>query len=319
MPTAQPGDTAIQEFQVIKRQVKLETMLNSLIEQGGYSRNRRPILDSINVTAAALSQYTRGRTRPSFDKLVALADFFGVSLDYLVYGQPTNTPIDPGPIARYVEQALIDVRARTNRHSELIARMSRLLMDRIDAVAAEALSSRSAGFEGLIETMEILRVERHCQQADIVADNLESDIILTGDDETVPGQFFPVVIDNLRRGCTYRFLLAGELTTLSPIVGRLREMIGDAVGGDILHEHCFFRTTTWPVAGAAVLYKLDTSKFEKTDPELFLQFSKYLLDHTWLGYLNRPTDDSTADMLMAPSHVARARKAFDTLWKVAGP
>lgn len=91
---------------MIKREVKLETMLNSLIERGGYSRNRQPILDSIHVTAAALSQYTRGRTRPSFDKLTALADFFGVSLDYLVYGEPTSTPVDPAPITRYVEQAL---------------------------------------------------------------------------------------------------------------------------------------------------------------------------------------------------------------------
>lgn len=302
---------------MIKREVKLESMLSSLIEQGGYSRNRRPILDSINVTAAALSQYTRGRTRPSFDKLVALADFFGVSLDYLVYGQPNITPTDPGPTARYVEQALMDVRARTNRHTELIARMSRLLMDRIDDVAAEVVDSRSAGFEGLIETSEILRVERHCQQANIVADTLEADIILTDEDDAAPGQFFPVVVDNLRRGCVYRFLLAGDLTTRSPIVNRLREMINDTVGGDILHKCCLFRTTAWPVAGAAVLYKLDIQRFETTEPGLFLQFGKYIHDHTWLGYLNRPTDDSTADMLMGPSHVARTHKAFDILWKVA--
>ena len=86
---------------MIKKEVKLETMLDSLIERGGYSRNRQPILDSINVTAAALSQYVRGPTRPSFDKLVALADFFGVSLDYLVYGEPTSTATpSPGTSSR---------------------------------------------------------------------------------------------------------------------------------------------------------------------------------------------------------------------------
>lgn len=304
------------EVQVIKKEVKLETMLKTLIEHGGYSRNRQPILDSIRVTPAALSQYTRGRTRPSFDKLIALADFFDVSLDYLVYGELTSASVDPGPIARYVEQALLDVSTRTNRHSDLVARMVRLLMDRIDDIAGEVVKSRSAGMEGLIENTEILRAERFCRQADIVATDLVADII-EFEGETVPGEYFPVVINNLTQGCQYRFLLSGELTTQSPAVIRLREMIADAVGGDRLHEYCMFRTTKWPATGSTVLYDLDTRAFQQTEPALFTQFRKYLLDDTWLGYINRPNSDSRADMLMDPSNVARARKAFNVLWNVA--
>jgi transcriptional regulator with XRE-family HTH domain len=302
---------------VIKREVKLATMLNSLIERGGYSRNRQPILDTIHVTAAALSQYTRGRTRPSFDKLVALADFFGVSLDYLVYGEPASAAADPGPVAKYVEQALMDARARTNRHSELVARIGRLLMDRINDVAQEAVASRSAGAEGLIEHDELVRIERHCQQADIVAADLEPNIVTVEGGDDMPGQFFPTVVENLKRGCTYRFLLTGDLTTRSPEVGRLREMISNAVGGDQLHEHCLFRTSTWPIAGAPVLYHLDAAKFARSEPVLFAQFGQYLVDEAWLGYLNRPNKDSTTDMLMSADHVEWARKAFDILWKSA--
>lgn len=302
---------------MIKREVKLETMLNTLIERGGYSRNRQAILDSIQVTAAALSQYTRGRTRPSFDKLIALADFFGVSLDYLVYGEPASTPVDPGPIARYVQRALMDVSTRTDRHSELVARIGRLLMDRIDDVAKEVVSSRSAGMEGLIELNETLRVERHCRQANIVSTDLEPNLSRLDDDEAAPGQFFPVVIENLRRGSTYRFLLAGELTTQSTIVALFRKMITDAVGGDTLHEHCFFRTATRPLASTTVLYDLDTSKFSKAEPALFAQFGKYLFNGTWLGYVNRLNHDSTADMLMTPSHVERTSRAFSSLWSEA--
>jgi transcriptional regulator with XRE-family HTH domain len=216
---------------VIKREVKLETMLHTLIERGGYSRNRQPILDSIHVTAAALSQYTRGRTRPSFDKLVALADFFDVPLDYLVYGEPASTPIDPAPITRYVERALMDMRARTTRHAELVAHMGRRLIAHMNEVAHEVLESRSAGIEGLIEISELVTVEGYCQQADIVVPDLRSDIITIREGEVAPGEFFPVVVDNLTHGCMYRFLLAGDLTTESSIVRRFREMISDAVGG----------------------------------------------------------------------------------------
>lgn len=302
---------------MIKREVKLENMLNRLIERDGYVRNRKPILDSIHITAAALSQYARGRTRPSFDKLLALAEFFGVSLDYLVYGEPTSAPVDPAPFAGYVEQALMDARASTNRHSELVAHIGRLLMDNVNEVAEE-LEKRLAGFEGLIETKDLLRVERHCQRADIVATDLKSDVIVVGEVGAVPGEFFPVVVDNLSNGCTYRFLLAGGLTTQSQTVIRFQEMISDSIGGDRLHEYCFFRTAASPTAGAPVLYELDISTFKRAESAIFAQLSKYLLDNKWLGYLNRPSNESTTtDMLMTPNHVNRARKEFEDLWSAA--
>jgi transcriptional regulator with XRE-family HTH domain len=73
---------------VQNREVKLGQMLDKLIEDRGYSRNRRKILRALEISPAALSQYVRDQTRPSFSKLLALAGFFDVSLDYLVYGLP---------------------------------------------------------------------------------------------------------------------------------------------------------------------------------------------------------------------------------------
>ena len=77
---------------------KVGQMLESLIERGGYSRNRKRILSKLGISGAALSQYIREQTWPSFSKLLAIADFFDVSLDYLVYGQPTSSLIDYGPL-----------------------------------------------------------------------------------------------------------------------------------------------------------------------------------------------------------------------------
>ncbi len=301
-----------------RREVKLETMLNGLIERGGYTRNRGPIFESVGVTAAALSQYTRGRTRPSFEKLVALADFFGVSLDYLVYGEPVSAPVDHGPIARYVEQAFNDVQTRTTRHSELVARIGRLLVDRISDVATEIADSRTAGIEGLINQEEILRIEHYCLRADIIATDLGSNIITVARDEIVPGQFFQVVAANLARGASYRFLLAGELSMQSAAVMHFRKMISDAVGGDRLHENCSFRRTVFPTLGGSGLYQLDLPTFAAEEPWLFAQFNKYLLNGSWLGYLNRPNEDSKADMIMSPDYMAHACHTFEALWSGAG-
>lgn len=300
------------------RAVKLEEMLNSLIERGGYTRNRGPILKSVGVTAAALSQYTRGRTRPSFEKLVALADFFGVSLDYLVFGKPMSNPVDHGSTVRYVEQAFMDIQSRTNRHSDLVARIGRLLVDRINEVATEILESRTAGIEGLIGQDEILRMERYCNQVDIIATDLNPNVITLAHGEAVPGQFFQAVTANLTRGCGYRFLLAGELGMKSDVVVHFRKLIAEAVGGDRLNEHCSFRRTVFPVMSGIGLYHLDTVTFALEEPWLFTQFSKFILNGTWLGYLNRPNDDSSADMLMSPDYTQRACGAFEALWNAAG-
>ena len=296
------------------REIKLEEMLNGLIERGGYTRNRGPILEAVGVTAAALSQYTRGRTRPSFEKLTALADFFNVTLDYLVYGEPMRAPDDHTSIARYVEHAFNDIQSRTSRHSDLVARISRLLVDRIDEVATEILESRAAGIEGLIGQDEILRMERYCKQADIIATDLNPNVITLADGETLPGQFFNTVTTNLARGCSYRFLLSGELTIESDEVRSFRNLIANAVGGDRLNESCAFRTTALPVQTGMGLYHLDAATFAVEEPWLFAQFSKFLLNGAWLGYLNSPNDHSNTDMLMSPDYTARLRNTFETLW-----
>ena len=119
------------------REVKFGRMLESLIEHGGYSRNRKRIAGQLGVSVAALSQYIRHQTWPSFSKLLAIADLFDVSLDYLVYGQPTGGSVtDYGPLYRYVDHALADVQARGSRHTAVVARIGRMLADQIDNVAS---------------------------------------------------------------------------------------------------------------------------------------------------------------------------------------
>jgi len=294
-------------------------MIATLIERGGYSRNRQAILESVGITAAALSQYTRGHTKPSFQKLLALAEFFGVSLDYLVYGEPVSAPVDhSGTLVRYVERSWADVQSRAARHTDLLARIGRVVADRIDDVARELAQSPTAGREGLIEQDEVLRIERWCRQADIVATDLGPDIIDVADDNAEEGQFLQVVADNLAKGCKYRFLLVGELSARSETVPRFRAMVAARVGGDRLNENCAFRRTSLPVIGGSGLYRLDAAVLAREEPALLNQFARYLFNGTWLGYLNRPNEESNADMLMSPGFTERARDTFEALWGAAG-
>jgi transcriptional regulator with XRE-family HTH domain len=302
------------EVEVQHRTVKLEEMLSSLIERGGYSRNRQPILDAVQISAAALSQYTRGQTRPSFQKLIELGTFFGVSLDYLVYGEPVAPVADHGPLARYVEHALSDVQARASRHSDLLTRIGRVLADRIDGVARELANSETAGREGLIQHDEVLRVERYCRSADIVTMTLKPDVIQMSGTDSAAGQFLQVVAANLTKGAKYRFLLPGGETTQDDAVASFRSLLARSVPGDHLHGNLAFGRAAMLVTAGTGLYELDIAAFEREEPALFTQFRKYLSEDHWLGYITRPNVDSNADMLMSCNHARHARTAFDSLW-----
>ena len=110
------------------REVKFGRMLESLIEHDGSSRNRKRISRRAgHQRVPPCPSTSTSRTGPASLKLLAIADFFDVSLDYLVYGQPTGSSALPdyGPLYRYIDHALADVQARGSRHTAVVARIGR--------------------------------------------------------------------------------------------------------------------------------------------------------------------------------------------------
>ncbi len=56
--------------------------LSELRNEKGLSQ--REIAKIFNVSQGTYNNWENGKTQPSIEQLVALADFFGVSIDYLV-------------------------------------------------------------------------------------------------------------------------------------------------------------------------------------------------------------------------------------------
>ena len=293
-------------------------MLESLIDHDGSSRSRKRISRELGISGSALSQYIRQQNWPSFLKLLAIADFFDVSLDYLVYGQPGSTAIpDPGPLYRYLDHALAQAQARGSRHTAVVTRIGRVLTDRIDAAAKELAATPAAAREGLIQDDELLRLERYCLRCDLL--NLKFDFnLIRVPGGSAPGRFLSVVAANLGGGTPYRFLLAqGE--SWSEIIGDFRQLLSDQIGGDRVRENCAFRVTAAPVTSGILLYQLDTSRLEVEEPALHAQISDYLYNNVWLGCVSRTNSESNFDMIMDPDHVRRALEAFAQLWSSSLP
>lgn len=295
------------------REVKFGRMLASLIEHDGSSRSRKRISRELGISGSALSQYTHEQTWPSFLKLLAIADYFDVSLDYLVYGQPGSSALpDYGPLYRYIDHALAGVQARGSRHTAVVARIGRVLADRIDIVAAELAATPAAAREGLIQDDELLRLERYCLRCDLLSLNLDFNVIRAAGG-SAPGRFLAVVAANLERGTPYRFLLPqGE--PWGEITNDFRQLLSEHIGGDRVRENCSFRMTAAPVSSGFLLYQLDTIRLGVEEPALHAQICDYLNGDVWLGCVARTNNDSNSDMLMDPEHVRRAQEAFTRMW-----
>lgn len=54
--------------------------------------NQAQLAQRLKISASAVGMYEQGRREPSVDTLAALAEVFGVSIDYLVTGKAASEP-----------------------------------------------------------------------------------------------------------------------------------------------------------------------------------------------------------------------------------
>lgn len=67
-----------------------EERLIDLIKKSGLSH--KEIAEKTSVSAGNVSNYRTGKVRPSFEAIIALANLFQVSTDYLLLGKPSEAP-----------------------------------------------------------------------------------------------------------------------------------------------------------------------------------------------------------------------------------
>ena len=101
--------------------------------QAGFSQAE--LAERLRISASAVGMYEQGRREPAAEILVALADVFSVSVDYLLTGRPGSVGeqrvADHAALSSLaeIEQKLNRRRSRPFSRQELTVLFAALLMD----------------------------------------------------------------------------------------------------------------------------------------------------------------------------------------------
>lgn len=304
------------------REVKFAATLNHLV---GDARGRRQQVSSdLGISAAALTQYLKGQTMPTVDRLVAIAELFGVSLDYLILGEdsvagPSGT-LDYGPFARYMEAGLASARADAAVHTAFVAKIGSIIADRIDA-AAQSAAKRPTTFSGMLDQQQALQLERFSKESIIAAMDLEEDLVtVEGEVEqgVAAGRFLDIVAENLSRKRRYHFVLSPDMPDLEISVEQFKALLGLQQLDKSDLGRCRFTIARESFYVGFCLFKLDVNSLRKNGPILYQYVQQYIGDDGWIGFTEPPSSDHLRVFLMNDHHRKLASRTLEALTKGTG-
>jgi transcriptional regulator with XRE-family HTH domain len=307
-----------------ERSVKLGTTLRHLLEARGYTKNYARVAEAAQVSRSALSQYLSGRAHPRLDTLVLLANFLETSLDHLVFGTPLLHPdvVDPGPVVRYADIALSDLRQRAADHANLVGRIGVALAAQIDRAAdsvAQQLSDGPVG--GLLDEDETVALEQHSEETWCATLDMQQDLLEVAGapdgSEAAPGLYSRVVARNLVRGRTYRFLLTGTKEWPSRVRRYLQLLADQGVPHDALAAHCMFKSTTAFLPVDFALYRLNVRELSTERPLLYEHIRQAMGPQDTLGYAHSPSRELTSKFLMSRERLHYSFDSFARIWQQA--
>ncbi|QIS11467.1 helix-turn-helix domain-containing protein [Nocardia arthritidis] len=301
------------------REVKLAATLKRLVDEGEFQGNRRQVCAELNITPAALSQYIRGQTMPSVEKLIAMADLFKVSLDFLMFGEDTvagpGGVLEYGPIARYMEVSISSIRADIAAETAFVAKIGTILTDQITE-AARTAARRAMTLHGMLDRVQILELERFSEDSTIVTGNLDDDIVEVNSDierGMAAGNFITVVAENLAKKRRYHFVLSPDMPDREQVAQRYRTLLlGKGLSRKDL-ERCRFSVAASNLFVGFGLYTLDVDGLRRKSPVLFQYVEPYLGNGGRVGYIEPPSSPFQAFFLMDRGRQQSASEALARL------
>ena len=117
------------------------------------------VAKAIGVSGSAYRNYERGERSPSFEILVKLADFYGVTTDYLLGREPAPDPFEEMRIDPNDEKAVLD------RYMSFPPQTRAVLLDALRQLAGEVGSEGDAQLPIVEQTTVGAELDRRAADA----------------------------------------------------------------------------------------------------------------------------------------------------------
>jgi len=300
------------------RRVAFEASLRTLLDSPGLAGNRKKLARALDLNEATISHYLHGRIRPSFDTLVRIADFFNVSLDYLVFGERPRlqTPDDPVGVRAQIRRAVVESSDLSGRHLDTFTRISRRLEAKISDVARDlAEESEGWGPVGFVTDAEAIGLEACITRMRIMTRMFQSD---TQDGE--PGAFFEVVSANLRSGRPYQYLLYGERETWTAPVESFRQLVvRSGVPVELSRDLLQFRWLNLELVSSVCILDLDVPLIKRQEPILWERHQDNISPEGVWAYLSIERPDAQGGVTIEPLYLGSTLRQFNRDWLSAKP
>ncbi|MEV6843604.1 helix-turn-helix transcriptional regulator [Actinoplanes sp. NPDC051411] len=301
-----------------QRNVVFEAVLEDLLNAPSVVGNRKKLARAIGVNEATISHYLHGRIKPSFDVLLAIANFFNVSLDYLVFGERPLAPLqdESTGVRADIRRAVVEASDLRGRQLDMVARISRRLQTQIEEAARSLTeigdSQRPVGF---VTDAEAIGMEACITRMRIMTRLFQSDT-----NEGEPGAFFEVVAENLRRARPYQYLLYGERADWAPQVEKFRLLVERAgLSTELLRESLQFRCVAEELVTSVCILDLDMSLIERREPILLERHRDNISPHGVWAYLSIERADAQGGVTIEPLYLQSTLRQFSRDWNIAKP
>jgi transcriptional regulator with XRE-family HTH domain len=300
-----------------ERTVKFSATLDGLLNSPGQAGSRKKLAEYLGVSDATVSHYVRERAKPSFEVLVGIAQFFNVSLDYLVFGErPVATVTeDVAGVRSEIRRAMLESADRAGKHLDIVARISQRLQAEIERAANELLDDpANLGPVGFITNTEAAMMESCVLRVRTITRKFQSDINIDGE----PGVFFEAVTRNLRAGVQYEYLLCGDTADWRPQVAAYRRLLDNAgLPFEVLHNCLHFRVVDYEVPAALCLLNLDIPGLQRTQPILWERQRESISEEGYWAYASVERPDAQGGVVLEPGYRESAYRMFDRGWREA--
>lgn len=315
------------------REVKFQNSLGDLIRSRGLARQQKNIASDLGISEAALSHYIKGRSTPSFENLLRMADYFDVSLDYLVYGDTSALLMTGGEVdyvARQVQTALNQAQNISARKQDLVSRLAQVMIQSLDGAVEEIVAHPTSLEQSVtLSNNDAVLLEENALSVDVMSGWQSADpkigrqsgtSITTPDGKTTPGPFLEVQANNLKRGISYRQIVQGPKNEWFERAGKVRSNLQSAgVAPELIVSMQNFKGNEQPIISTVVLLRISGVMQDQSAQIVFERFRGYFREDGLFAYISIMDDLFKGGLPLGGRYRDAAESIFDQLWKDGEP